>query len=157
MFGSDAYAHVPRYESAKFDSKTRKCIMVGYGNVTKGYRLYDATQEKIFHSPDVQFNEQVKHQSEGAQVKSDYQLIADLIADFSEAPEADTGGYDNYLNISRSHLLQNHQGQREYESSLTTMAKKVATCASFPNRQYPTRKLLQGLTRENGSLLWKRR
>ena len=37
--------------------------MEGYGNVTKGYRLYDATQRKIFHSRDVQFNEQVKHQS----------------------------------------------------------------------------------------------
>ena len=52
--------------------------------------MYDATQGKIFHSRDVQFNEQVKHQSEGAQVKSDYQLIAD----FSEAPEADTGDDD---------------------------------------------------------------
>jgi len=86
VFGSDAYTHIPRDERAKFDSK---CIMVGYGNVTKGYRLYDATQGKIFHSRDVQFNEQV-NQSEGAQVKSDYQFIAD----FSEAPEVDTGGDD---------------------------------------------------------------
>ena len=38
VFGSGAYAHVPL--RAKLDSKTRKCIMVGYGNVTKGYRLY---------------------------------------------------------------------------------------------------------------------
>jgi len=47
VFGSDAYAHVPRDERAKFDSKTRNCIMVGYGNVTKGSWLYDATQGKI--------------------------------------------------------------------------------------------------------------
>ena len=57
VFGSDAYAHVPRDERAKFDTKTRKCIMVGYGSVTKGYRLYDPTEGKIIHSRDVQFNE----------------------------------------------------------------------------------------------------
>ena len=56
VFGSDAYGHVPRDERAKFDTKTHKCIMVGYGNVTKGYRLYDATEGKIIHSHDVQFN-----------------------------------------------------------------------------------------------------
>ena len=59
VFGSDAYAHIPRDERAKFDSKTRKCIMLGYGNVTKGYRLYDLTQRKIIHSRVVQFNETV--------------------------------------------------------------------------------------------------
>ena len=62
----------------------------------------------IFYSRDVQFNEQVKHQSEGVQIKSDYQLIAD----FSEAPEADMGGDDvTQLNISRNHLLQNQEDQ----------------------------------------------
>ena len=90
VLGSDTYAHVPCDERAKFDSKTRKCIMVGYGNVTKGYRLYHATQGKIFYSRELQFNERVKHQSEGAQVKSDYQLIAD----FPEAPEVDMSDYD---------------------------------------------------------------
>ena len=47
VFGSDAYAHVPRDKRAKFDSKTHKCIMVGYGNVTKGYQLYEAIQGNI--------------------------------------------------------------------------------------------------------------
>ena len=37
VFGCDAYAHVSRDERAKFDMKTCKCTMVGYGNVTKGY------------------------------------------------------------------------------------------------------------------------
>ena len=29
VFGSDAYAHIPKDERAKFDSKTRKCVMLG--------------------------------------------------------------------------------------------------------------------------------
>ena len=88
VFGSDAYAHIPRDERAKFDSKTRKCIVLGYGNVTKGYRLYDLTQRKIFHSRDVQFNETVKECKQGAQgvTDSDYQLIAE----FSEVTNHDS-------------------------------------------------------------------
>ena len=58
--GSDVYTHVPRDERGKFDSKTRKCIMVGYGMVTKGYRLYGPIDRKTVHSRDVQFNEIVK-------------------------------------------------------------------------------------------------
>ena len=65
--------------------KTHKCIMVGYGDVTKGYRLYDATEGKIIHSHDVQFNEKVKECQQNKQdtAKSDYQLIVE----FSEASE----------------------------------------------------------------------
>jgi len=87
VFGSDAYAHVPRDERTKFDTKTRKCIMVGYGNVTKGYRLYDATERKIVHSRDVQFNENIKQCRQNTQddTGSDYQLTID----FSEASESE--------------------------------------------------------------------
>ena len=92
VFGSDAYAHVPRDERAKFDSKTHKCIMVRYGNLTKGYRLYDATQGKIFHSRDVQFNEQVKEHGQNTQTtaKSNYHLIAEFSE--VEVPEMEMAG-----------------------------------------------------------------
>ena len=60
VFHSDAYAHVLRDDRVKFDTKTHKCIMVGYGDVTKGYRWYDATEGKIMHSCDVQYNENIK-------------------------------------------------------------------------------------------------
>ncbi len=39
VFGSDAYAHVPKEERRKLDSKAKKCTFVGYGDETKGYRL----------------------------------------------------------------------------------------------------------------------
>ncbi|CAB4011148.1 Retrovirus-related Pol poly from transposon TNT 1-94 [Paramuricea clavata] len=44
-------------ERKKLDSKARKCILLGYGTETKGYRLYDANRARVFHSRDVQFNE----------------------------------------------------------------------------------------------------
>ena len=39
VFGCDAYAHIPKDERGKFDSKARKCILLGYGTGTKAYRL----------------------------------------------------------------------------------------------------------------------
>ena len=56
-FGCVAYAHVAKDERKKLDSKARKCIFLGYGTETKGYRLYDPKREKVFFSRDVVFNE----------------------------------------------------------------------------------------------------
>ena len=53
VFGCSAYAHVPKVERRKLDSKTRKCVMLGYGTSQKGYRLYDIEQMKVVHSRDV--------------------------------------------------------------------------------------------------------
>ena len=57
VFGWDAYAHVPKDERHKLDSKAKKCIFLGYGQGTKGYRLYDPQRRKVFYSRDVKFNE----------------------------------------------------------------------------------------------------
>ena len=55
VFGCQAFVHIPRDERNKLDSKSRKCILLGYGTTTKGYRLYDPLKKKLFHSRDVIF------------------------------------------------------------------------------------------------------
>ena len=57
VFGCKAYAHVPKDEHGKLDSKARKSILVGYGEEMKGYRLYDRNKRRICFSRDVSFNE----------------------------------------------------------------------------------------------------
>ena len=57
VFGCQAYAQIPRDERKKLHSKSRKCILLGYGTETKGYRLYDPHRQKVFFSRDVIFNE----------------------------------------------------------------------------------------------------
>ena len=57
VFGCDAYAHIPKDERAKFESKSRKSIFVGYGESVKGYRLYDPNRARVFYSRNVLFNE----------------------------------------------------------------------------------------------------
>ncbi len=59
VFGCKAFSHVPKDErKGKLDSKTRNCLLLGYGTSTKGYRLYDPLKRKVFYSRDVVFNEQ---------------------------------------------------------------------------------------------------
>ena len=159
VFGSDAYAHVPRDKRAKFDTKTHKCIMVGYGNVTKGYRLYDATEGKIIYSCDVQFNEKVKEclQNTEDTARSDYQLIVD----FSEGSEIEIEMDHDVTQpeqVKESSPLEPQRSTR-IRRQPTTMAKRVVMYVKFHNHQYPIRRLLQGQTRESGKLhmLWKQR
>lgn len=56
-FGCMAYSHIPKDERRKLDPKGKKCILLGYGTETKGYRLYDPNRGKVFRSRDVVFDE----------------------------------------------------------------------------------------------------
>ena len=57
VFGCPAYAHIPQEKRTKLDAKAIKCIMVGYSNTQKAYRLYQADARKIIVSRDVTFDE----------------------------------------------------------------------------------------------------
>ena len=53
VFACAAYAHIPKDERGKLDHKARKCILVGFGEETKGYRLYNPNspnRRKVFFS-----------------------------------------------------------------------------------------------------------
>jgi hypothetical protein len=58
VFGSTAYVHIPKDERGKLDSKSRKCILFGYGSVRKGYRVFDPLTQKVSCSRNVKFDEQ---------------------------------------------------------------------------------------------------
>ena len=57
VFGCSAYAHIPKDERKKLNPKAKQCIFLGYGEATKGYRLYDPDKRRVFYSRDVVFNE----------------------------------------------------------------------------------------------------
>ena len=87
VFGCDAYAHIPKDERDKFDSKARKCILLGYGQETKGYRLFDPIRGKVLHSRDVRFNENEKDSEVVANRDVDHHLVLDFSSDSeTEAP-----------------------------------------------------------------------
>ncbi|KAG8481678.1 hypothetical protein CXB51_026593 [Gossypium anomalum] len=57
VFGCIFHAHVPTIKRDKLAKKAQPGILVGYGNVKKGYRVLDPSSNKVFMSRDVVFNE----------------------------------------------------------------------------------------------------
>lgn len=50
--------HIPKDERSKLDSKSLKCVFVGYCKTQKAFRLYDPSTKKIKISRDVIFDEE---------------------------------------------------------------------------------------------------
>ena len=59
VWGCIAYAHVAQEKRSKFDAKAVKCIMIGYSESSKAWRLWDTERKRLIVSRDVTFNESV--------------------------------------------------------------------------------------------------
>lgn len=56
-YGSDAFYHVPKGERRKLDPKSLKCVLVGYCDTQKAYRVWDPVARKIRIGRDIIFDE----------------------------------------------------------------------------------------------------
>jgi transposase InsO family protein len=57
IFGSKAFAHIPKEDRRKLDAKAIKCIFIGYCTKYKAYKMFDPNNHKVFASRDVLFHE----------------------------------------------------------------------------------------------------
>lgn len=57
VFGSEAFAHVPKQLRDKLDAKAKKMLLVGYKGDSAGYRLYDPGAKRVSEVRNVIFNE----------------------------------------------------------------------------------------------------
>ena len=82
--------------------------MLGYGNVIKGYRLYDLAQKRIIHSLIFQLNEATRecNQATPDVADNDYQLIAEI-------PIYHGSQVLMILIMTSSKILQSYEGQPE--------------------------------------------
>ncbi len=60
------YVHIPKDEREKLDSKAKKCVFLGYGDTTKGFRLYDPEKRRVIFSRDVVFHETETEKTESS-------------------------------------------------------------------------------------------
>lgn len=58
IFGCIAHARVSDGRRTKLDDKSISCVLLGVSEETKGYRLYDPINKKVFVSKDVLFEEE---------------------------------------------------------------------------------------------------
>ena len=59
IFGRICYYHVPEPKRSMLDSRAQKCILIGYGTSTKGYRIFCLQTNKVVLSRNVKFDEMI--------------------------------------------------------------------------------------------------
>lgn len=55
VYGCDAYVHVPKEKQTKLNSKSEKCIFIGYKDGLKGYKLWNLAMRKVVYIRDLVF------------------------------------------------------------------------------------------------------
>ncbi|KAL1234498.1 Retrovirus-related Pol polyprotein from transposon RE2 [Trichinella spiralis] len=61
IFGSKAYCYIPKQKRRKWVNKAREGVIVGYGGITKGYRLLSPTTNEIWISHSGKIIEDYSH------------------------------------------------------------------------------------------------
>ena len=83
VFGTKAMVFIPKQKRRKWDPKSHECILTGFDEATKGYRLYDEKSRRIIKSREVTFIDEMVH--EKVQVKNEAARGRTLIQlDFEE-------------------------------------------------------------------------
>ena len=57
IFGSPAFAHIPKPSRTKLDPRSEQCILLSFDETVKAYRCYRPSTRKIFVSRDIAINE----------------------------------------------------------------------------------------------------
>ncbi|KAK2574690.1 hypothetical protein KPH14_012973, partial [Odynerus spinipes] len=57
VYGSLAYAHLPRQGQRKLDDRAAPCVLVGYSTQTRGYRLWCPQKQDVIVTKHVRFEE----------------------------------------------------------------------------------------------------
>lgn len=108
VFGCDAYAHVPKEERRKLDPKAKKYILVGYGEETKGYRLYDPTRGKIIFSRDIVFKEsQCNGEGDVTELEVEQYVQLDFLSD-----EPQSQSHQDHYQLKQNQLIPHQLSQQ---------------------------------------------
>ncbi|KAL5848850.1 hypothetical protein ACOSQ4_006863 [Xanthoceras sorbifolium] len=91
VFGCISYVHIDSVERSKLDTKSNKCVFVGYGGDEFGYRFWDYENRKIIRSRDVIFNENLMHKDRSIAESSSSTIEAETkeFAEFEEISGSD--------------------------------------------------------------------
>ncbi|CAB0040793.1 unnamed protein product [Trichogramma brassicae] len=80
VFGTLAYAHIPKQFRKKFDGASEKTWLVGYEGDSSNYRLYKPSSRRVIVSRNVTFDERIFYRSAGKAV--DPEMLLPVPADF---------------------------------------------------------------------------
>ncbi|UYV69112.1 hypothetical protein LAZ67_6002474, partial [Cordylochernes scorpioides] len=124
VFGCQTWAYNDQRRS-KFDSRSRECVLIGYPEGVKGYKVWDIRNNKVFVTRNVRFREdvfptkkvdkQISHETDFFQVlnnnfEEDYESVNEEETKFvernqkdEELKKEDEGEYQNEAAIPRGY------------------------------------------------------
>jgi len=79
VFGSKAYAYVPKEKRTKWDSHSTEGVLVGYSETSNGYRILNPTTGKVTICRDVKFDE-------GTAVTDNF-IVVSVVSDTVQSPD----------------------------------------------------------------------
>lgn len=118
VFGSDAYAYVPKLKTTKFEARAKKLILVGYDSESTNYRLYNPENKTVSVCRHVSFNE--KSSGPGSAVPtSEVQAFVPLSGSDGEpeaidnegVAEADTKNGEDEAAVDNDEYEDAHEGE----------------------------------------------
>lgn len=130
-FGCEAFVHVPKTQRRKWDTKSKKMILIGYQANSSNYRLFDPQNGQITVLRDVTFNEKNQHE-DSIEEKEKNEVILPLHDKNDDSVEKDAK--DEQMNQKTSdetseqdeprHQLRDRNKLKKpsrYEANLTTI------------------------------------
>jgi hypothetical protein len=102
VFGCIAYVHVPNETRSKLNSKTDKCIFIGYSFKQKGYRCFNPSTRKLQVSRDVVFDEMVSWYSPVKVVKDGEARNGDVSSNVEQESQLISGPQEFSISGSSS-------------------------------------------------------
>lgn len=124
VFGCDAYMHINKANRKKWDSKSIKCVFIGYSLFRKGYRLYDPVNKKIHESRDVIFVENQFSYSKNDCVQKDVSVstpfyIYDYIDENVDNFQEHTVEHDTSVISDEIPIVEEETSVVEHDTSVT--------------------------------------
>ena len=115
VFGTDVYVHIPKEKRKKWDLKGEKEIFVGYGETTKGYRVYFPEKKTVEIKRDVVFVTLKEEESCKEERQQSICLQDDLVINQLEDDESEQS--EQSIDDEEVSELQNEESQEKEEES----------------------------------------
>ena len=88
-FGTKALVLDKSQQRGKFEPKSKECILIGYSEESKAYRLWLTIDKKVIRSRDVKFMNTFQPEENGTISTTDHNSLLDPLAEEGEASRSD--------------------------------------------------------------------
>lgn len=137
VFGCKAMVHVPKEKRQKLDVKSVECVMVGYCNASKAYRLFEPKSRKIIVSRDVVFIESRESKAHNSQLFFDLsdsnevlnpgEEECDELSNFKDEPKVKAEDRSNDDARADSPKFESADSDSGTDENLLRRSKRIAT------------------------------